>query len=84
MTTKKSPFLSKTKYLEGLKCHKLLWYEYNKKDAFPPVDPADQAKMDQGKAVGELAHTLFPGGMLLERVCPLEAGGEVIGSRRAS
>ena len=61
------PFLSKTKYLEGLQCPKLLWYEYNRKDDFPEVDVAAQAKMDQGKRVGELAQTLFPGGLRLER-----------------
>ncbi|MFH1045518.1 MAG: DUF2779 domain-containing protein, partial [Candidatus Omnitrophota bacterium] len=61
------PFLSKTKYLDGLKCHKLLWYEYNRKEDLPEIDPSTQAIMDQGKLVGELAHTLFPGGILLQR-----------------
>src|SRR3989338_7283621 len=61
------PFLSKTKYLDGLKCHKLLWYEYNRKEDLPEVDAATQAKFDQGKVVGELAQTLFPGGILLKR-----------------
>jgi len=67
MKNKPSPFLSKTKYLDGLKCHKLLWYEYNRKEDLPEVDAATQAKFDQGKVVGELAHTLFPGGILLQR-----------------
>jgi hypothetical protein len=62
-----SPFLSKTKYIEGLKCHKLLWYEYNRKKNIPEIDAAAQAIMDQGKAVGELAKTLFPGGSTLQR-----------------
>ena len=60
-------FLSKTKYLEGLKCSKLLWYEYNRKEDLPEVDAATQAIMNQGKAVGELAQTLFPGGIALQR-----------------
>ena len=64
---KKELFLSKTKYLDGLKCHKLLWYEYNRKEDLPEVDAATQAKFDQGKIVGELAQTLFPGGVLLKR-----------------
>ncbi len=67
MKTRPSPFLSKTKYLDGLKCHKLLWYEYNRKQDLPEVDAATQAKFDQGKIVGELAQTLFPGGVLLQR-----------------
>jgi len=61
------PFLSKTKYLKGLQCPKLIWYEYNRKDDLPKVDAAAQAIMDQGKRVGELAHALFPGGVTLER-----------------
>ena len=61
------PFLSKTKYMEGLQCPKLLWYEYNRKEDMLEIDAATQAIMDQGKRVGELAHTLFPGGITLER-----------------
>lgn len=64
---KEKPFLSKTKYLNGLKCLKLLWYEYNRKEDLPEVDAATQAIMDQGKAVGELAQTLFPGGIAIQR-----------------
>ncbi|MEK9179292.1 MAG: hypothetical protein AAB893_02385, partial [Patescibacteria group bacterium] len=67
VSMKDQPFLSKTKYLDGLKCHKLLWYEYNRKEDLPEIDPATQAIMDQGKVVGELAHTLFPGGIVLQR-----------------
>jgi hypothetical protein len=67
MKDKPPPFLSKTKFLEGLQCLKLLWYEYNRKEDLPEVDAATQAIMDQGKIVGELAQTLFPGGLRLER-----------------
>ncbi|MEX1274475.1 MAG: hypothetical protein WEE20_00980 [Bacteroidota bacterium] len=27
-----TPFISKSKYLNGLQCHKLLWFHYNAKD----------------------------------------------------
>ena len=67
MKNKPLPFLSKTKYLDGLKCPKLLWYEYNRKEDLPEIDAATQALFDQGKIVGELAQTLFPGGIKLER-----------------
>ena len=67
MKTRVFPFLSKTKYLNGLKCHKLLWYEYNRKDDLPAIDASTQAIMDQGKAVGELAQALFPGGITVKR-----------------
>lgn len=58
-----SPFLSKSKYLSGLQCSKLLWHYYNAKDKFPPTDESTQAIFDQGHIVGKLAQTLFPGGI---------------------
>jgi len=61
-------YISKTKYLEGLICPKLLWYEYNRRDAFPPVDAKTQDRFDQGHMIGETAHKLFPGGIRLERL----------------
>jgi len=67
MKNRPSLFLSKTKYLDGLKCPKLLWYEYNRKEDLPEIDAATQALFDQGKIVGELAQTIFPGGIKLER-----------------
>ena len=67
MIRKSTPFLSKTKYLDGLKCPKLLWYEYNRKEDLSEIDAATQAIMDQGTRVGELAHSLYPGGVKLER-----------------
>ncbi len=67
MKNNPSPFLSKSKYIDGLKCPKLLWYEYNRKEDFPEVDATTQAIMDQGKVVGELAQALFPGGVTLQR-----------------
>ncbi len=60
-------FLSKSKFLNGLQCPKLLWYAIHKPSAFPEPGPAVQAAFDQGNQVGELARTLFPGGIKLER-----------------
>lgn len=57
------PFISKSKFISGLQCHKLLWYYYNQKDSIPPPDPLQQAVFDQGHEVGELAKTLFPTGV---------------------
>jgi len=58
------PFLSKkSKYLDGLKCPKLLWMQYHAKDQIPPTDPETQALFDQGHRVTRLFQTLFPGGV---------------------
>jgi hypothetical protein len=58
-----NPFISKSKYLSGLQCSKLLWYYYNAKDEIPEVDAATQAIFDQGHLVGEYAKQLFPDGI---------------------
>jgi len=57
------PNISKSKYLSGLQCQKLFWFLYNAKDQIPPYDAATQAIFDQGREVGDLAKTLFPGGV---------------------
>lgn len=56
-------FLSKSKYLAGLQCQKLLWFHYNAKKEIPAYDDQTQAIFDQGHAVGELAKKLFPDGI---------------------
>lgn len=55
--------LSKSTYLMGLQCPKLLWHRYNAKDELPVADAAQQAIFDQGHEVGAWAKRLFPGGV---------------------
>ena len=59
--------ISKSKYISGLQCHKLLWHQYNAKDLIPPYDASHQAVFDQGHEVGRRARLLYPGGVLIER-----------------
>lgn len=59
----KTPSISKSKYLNGLQCPKLLWAQYNAKDWFPSVDAATQALFDTGHVVGDLAKKLYPKGV---------------------
>ena len=68
MTTlsKLKPSLSKSKYLNGLQCPKLIWVLYNDKAKVPPYDASTQAIFDQGHEVGHLAKSLFPGGIEIE------------------
>jgi hypothetical protein len=65
--SKPQAFLSKTKFLDGVKCPKLLWYEYNKKEDVPKPDAVTQAIFDQGTRVGEVARKLYPFGIKMER-----------------
>jgi hypothetical protein len=54
-----SPFVSKSKFLWGLQCSKLLWHAYNAKHLIPEPDAATQAIFSQGHRVGNLAKKLF-------------------------
>ena len=56
-------FISKSRYLNGLQCPKLLWHCYNAKQLIPAPDESQQAIFDQGHEVGELARRIFPGGI---------------------
>jgi hypothetical protein len=57
--------LSKSTFLRGLQCHKSLWLYKKRRDLIPSVPPDKQAIFDQGKQVGELARTYYPGGCLI-------------------
>ena len=57
------PLISKSSYISGLQCHKLLWYKFNAKDEIPEYDAGTQAIFDQGHLIGEYAKHLFPGGI---------------------
>lgn len=55
--------ISKSRFLSGLQCDKLLWVHYNDKPRIPSPDQSTQAVFDQGKLVGEYAKNLFPNGI---------------------
>ena len=52
-TEQNDPFISKSKFLSGLQCHKLLWHAYNAKDLIP--DPTPPRKRSSIRAT-RLAH----------------------------
>lgn len=57
------PTISKSKFMNGLQCHKLLWYAYNQKEDIPEPDEGTTAKFEQGCLVGEFAKKLYPDGI---------------------
>ena len=61
--TTERPYISKSKFLWGHQCKKLLWYAYNEKAQIPAPDAAQQAIFDQGHEVGALARTLYACGV---------------------
>jgi len=56
-------YISKSKFLAGRQCLKLLWTYYNAKHLIPEPDAAQQAIFDQGHEVGDLAKGLYPDGI---------------------
>jgi len=57
-----TPAISKSKYVSGLQCPKLLWTQYNNPDSIPKPDAAKRSIFETGHMVGDLAKDLFPGG----------------------
>ncbi|MCE5208374.1 MAG: DUF2779 domain-containing protein [Chloroflexi bacterium] len=66
--------ISKTKYLNGLQCKKLLWYVYHEPEAIPEPDEATQAIFEQGHLVGDYAKKLFPAGVEVDHTKSFEEG----------
>ena len=59
--------LSKSRFVAGVQCHKLLWWKVHEPDAVElQPDRVLQDRFDQGQQVGKLAWTLFPGGLLID------------------
>ncbi len=55
--------ISKSKYLNGLQCPKLLWAQLNARDLIPDPSPSQQHIFDTGHLVGDLAKLLYPTGI---------------------
>jgi hypothetical protein len=62
----RTPYISKSKFLQGLQCPKLIWSAYHAKHLFPEVDDAKQAVFDQGHEVGSFAKRMFPNGIEID------------------
>ena len=58
--------LTKSKFLNGLQCPKLLWMRCNAPEAIPLPSDRLQQVFDVGHKVGELAMTRFPGGARIQ------------------
>src|ERR1017187_1370908 len=65
-TERSSRPLSKSKYLTGFACHRLVWHEVHAGD-LPELAPDLEAqfRMEQGNAVQARARAEFPGGVLV-------------------
>lgn len=60
------PALSKSRFADGLQCPKWLYLECFNHELADPVDDQQQAIFDTGHEVGELARSLYNGGLLIK------------------
>ena len=63
MAATSSYTISKSSFIAGSQCTKLLWTKFHDRDAFPEVDEAKQAIFNQGHEIGDMAKLLYPGGI---------------------
>lgn len=75
------PFLSKSKFIQGLQCHKALYLQMNSPELADPVPESREAAFQAGFEVGELAQGLFPGGVLIPYT-PDDYDGQVARTRQ--
>jgi predicted RecB family nuclease len=75
--------LSKSRFVTGWQCEKLLWWTVHEPDA-PELQPDRVLEdlFDQGRQVGELARARFPGGILIDH--PHQAFADRLSSTQAA
>jgi Domain of unknown function(DUF2779) len=67
MTDNSKKHISKSHYVVGLRCPKLLWFEVNSPSTVPQDTAVDRIRMDDGLLVGAKARELYPDGIKIER-----------------
>ncbi|MEP7324793.1 MAG: DUF2779 domain-containing protein [Gemmatimonadota bacterium] len=83
METSPSLRLSKSRFVAGSQCHKLLWLKVHEPAAVElQPDKVLQDRFDQGAIVGALARERFPGGVLID--LPHNAVAERLASTQAA
>lgn len=58
--------LSKSRYMEGLRCPLAVYLSVHNYELRGDVSPGQQSRFDSGNRVGELARDRYPGGVLME------------------
>ena len=66
-------YLRRSNYLNGLQCHRRLWYEQNHPGRAIPTSKSQQRLLDQSREVRRLARERFPEGRLIDTTDPREA-----------
>lgn len=59
-----APYLTKSSYVRGTECHRLLWLSWHRRKPYEEPEPGSPAAV--GIDIGNKAHALFPGGVLVD------------------
>ena len=62
-----SKILSKSEYIQGLQCPRLLWIAINDKERLAKTSESQQKLFDEGKIVGEFVKKLFSEGIAITK-----------------
>ncbi len=68
----KQTLLTKSRYVTGLNCSKAIWLMFNRPEEMPEIDEMTQHRFDEGHRMGELAKSLFPDGIDIKEMIPIE------------
>src|SRR3989344_3362809 len=69
--------LTKSRYVNGLRCSKWLWLEFNRPEEIPAFSKEAQYRFNEGHQVGEFAKKLFPDGIqVMEQLNPVKNDSE--------
>ncbi|MFH1709628.1 MAG: DUF2779 domain-containing protein [bacterium] len=60
-------YITKTSYIEGIKCPKFLWHKIQEPSKIPQDTAIDRIRKDDGQLVGEKARQLYPDGVRIAR-----------------
>jgi hypothetical protein len=64
--TTPTKYLSKYSYMAGLDCHRKLWQLLWDRESAAPDSGMSRLIMEYGNRFGQLAHSLFPDGILID------------------
>ena len=71
--TRQTPYLTKSRFKQGITCDRLLWLAWHRKMPYREAEPGSPAAM--GTEIGEFAHALFDGGVEVEAPAYAHARG---------
>lgn len=60
----RTPYLTKSSYVRGMACERLLWLSWHQR--LPYAEPPPGSPAAVGTEIGNKAHHLFPGGVLID------------------